>query len=181
MMTSTFARERATGARHVAGVVCPDVVASLRVKALHRGDCAGERIALRFVVDAMVVQREHGVFVALDVLCDIAHERVECFRSLDEAYGEGKFGVVLVVDLNGDFVVREEVAGAIAELERVSHVYGHGDGCVGGGFDGASGCQHIGGAGEMDGDGVDVDAYDGITEFAEHLGRVAFRTVQPLR
>ena len=67
----------------------------------------------------------------------------------------------------------EHVAGAEAELEGVPQVDGNGDAfvetLVDGGLDGGVGGEDPGGAGEVNGDGMNVDAGDLDTEPFEHV------------
>ena len=152
-------------AHHVAGVVAPDVIAAFGVERLHRGDGLLQHSALGHVLgNALLVERVQRIVAVLDGLRDLDHGLVEPVGLLDEREGEVEMAVVVIVDFDADAVAGEEVLAGGAELEGVAEVDG-GDGCDGDvgvpcPFEGASCGEGPGGAGEVDGDGVDVDALD---------------------
>ena len=152
-------------AHHVAGVVAPNVIAALGVERLHRGDGLLQHSALGHVLgNALVVERVQRIVAVLDGLRDLEHGLVEPVGLLDEREGKVEMAVVVIIDLDADAVAGEEVLAGGAELERVAEVDG-GDGFDGDAgvpctFEGASGGESPSGAGEVDGDGVDVDALD---------------------
>ena len=127
----------------------------------------------------MVVEGDKGVFVLFEGFGHVSHEGVEVFGPIDETHGEYQLRVSLVVDLDGDVVLGEHVAGAEAELEGVAQVDGNGDAfvetLVDGGLDGGLGGEDPGGAGEVDSHGVNVDAGNLDTEPVQRV-----LAIQPL-
>ena len=121
----------------------------------------------------VVVEGDKGVFVLLQGFGYVSHEGVKVLGPIDEAHGENQLRVSLVVDLDGDVVLGEHVAGAEAELEGVAQVDGDGDAfvetLVDGGLDGGLGGEDPGGAGEVNGDGMNVDAGNGEPQPFENV------------
>ena len=140
------------------------MVAPLLVQSLYLGDGGPEKFPVG-AGDAVVAQRRLWIVSARYMFRDVAYERVECVRALDEAHGKHQ----LVVHLYGHLVLGEHVAGPVAQLQRVPQVDRHRHGGVAGVLDGRSRHEHVGGAREMDGDRVNVDARNRIAQLAEHL------------
>ena len=159
------------------------MIAALAVEHLHGGDGLLQCPPLDGVGDVVVVEGQAGVVAAFDGLGDIAHEGVEGLGALHEADGEDELGVPLVVHLQRDVVLGEHVAGAEPELEGVAQVDGNGDvggeAVVDGGLYGGLGGQDPGGAGEVHGHRVDVDARDGGAKLLQDVlgveGRLRWR------
>ena len=100
------------GAHEVARVVSPDVVAALVVQPLHRRDRLLQGLPFGGVAYVVVVQRKMRVFAALDVPGDVAHQRVEVLCAVDQPSREHELGVLLVLHLERDLMLREHVASA---------------------------------------------------------------------
>ena len=152
------------GADEVAAVVAPDVITAFGVEGLQRLDGGLHHLAIRAFGDAAVVERPERVVALFDRLGDIRDHFVEPVALLGQRERVLEGAVLVVADFDADAVAGEEVLAGGAELERVAEVDG-GDGFDGDvgvpcAFEGASGGEGPGGAGEVDGDGVDVDALD---------------------
>ena len=132
-----------------------------------------EGLSLSGVGDVVVIEGQGGVVAGLDGFCDVAHQGVECLSALHQAHGEYELRVVFVLHLERDVVPGEHVPGAEAELEGVSEVDGYGDAgskaLLDGGLDRGLCGEHPGGAGEVNGHGVDVDACDGLPELTQDV------------
>ena len=141
------------------------MIAALGVERLHRGDGFLQHPALaRIFGDALVVERVQRIVAVFDGFRDLDHGLVEPVGLLDEREWKVEMAVVFIIDLDADAVAGEEVLAGGAELEGVAEIDGgygfDGDAGIARPFEGASGGEGPGGAGKVDGDGVDIDALD---------------------
>ena len=172
------------GADEVAGVVGPDVVAAFGVQAGERIGGAFEHRAVGVVGDADVVERLARVAALVELLGEACHEVIEPVALLDQRAGELEADVAfqpvvpVVFDFDSDGAAGEEAGSLGAELEGVAEVDRYGDivgAAVAGGFEGFAGGEGPGGAGEVDGGGVYVDADDVGEQAAEDIRGLAAR------
>ena len=156
------------GADQVAGVVGPDVVASVGVEAGEEVGGAFEHGAIGTIGNADIVERLARVAALLEFFGNAGHEVIEPVALFDQRPGEFEAevafkAVIAVVDGDRHGAAGEHIGGFGAQLERVAEVNGDGHivrAGVAGAFERFAGGESPGGAGEMHGGGVYVDAGD---------------------
>ena len=152
------------------------MVAALGVERFHRRDGLVQHPPLRRVFrDPIGIQRMSRIIPRLDCFRDCEHDLIEPVGLLHQRKRKIEMAIILVVDLDPHPVRREHILPRGAELEGVAEV-DRGDGLdweagVAGLFERGSGGEGPGGAGEVDGDGVDVDSLDHLGQLVERSSR----------
>ena len=140
---------------------------------MHGSDGPLQRPPIAGVGNAAIIQGQERVAAGLDGIGDIGHQRVEHVGALDQADRKGQGGVLLVLDLDMHLASTEQVVSVEAELQGVAQVDRHGDRIAVSSLrrplQGGPGGQDPGGAGEVHGHRMNVDAGHGGPQPVERL------------
>ena len=168
----------------IACVVHPNVVSPLIAQLDQSFDRAIQCFALGpRLWNVCVVQRQRRILTSLDRRSEPRHEPVEPIRLFNECARKIQCSISLQVigrvlfNRNRDVLTGEHVPRLGAQLERVTEVDRHCyvDFSAAGAFESFAGGEGPGGAGEVDGGGVYVDACDVGEQSVEHAGGFAAR------